>query len=96
MAERGWPRFTDGIDERRQKAREGSSKEFSADWVEARPGQGGNGNGLRSPTRSAGPPEDGDISYMPHRAIDSAWAIAGRTAIFLVRCFPLLLSATLK
>ncbi len=88
MAERGWPSFMDGIDERRRKAREGSGKEFFGDWMDARTGQGGNSNGVGSSARSGGPPESGDIGHMPRRAVNPAWAIAGGTAVFLGSLLP--------
>ena len=88
MTERGWPSFMDGIDKRRWNAGEGSGKESFDGRTDARTGPVGNSDGLRSSARSAGPPEDGDISHMPHRATDSAWAIAGGTAVFLGSLLP--------
>jgi hypothetical protein len=64
----GWPKFIKTFDEwRGRRAREGGSgKGLAADWVDARPGQGGNGNGngWKSRARSAGQLPGGDIGAL--------------------------------
>jgi hypothetical protein len=75
MAERGWPSFMDGIDERMQKARESST----GTPPEQQP----------DPARPAGwqlPVDEAPAS--PYRATDSAWVIAGGTAAFLGSLLP--------
>jgi hypothetical protein len=51
----GWPQFIKSFDEwRERKAREGDGRGFFGGWMDARTGQGGNSNGLRSSARSGG------------------------------------------
>jgi len=80
MDERGWPGVTESIDERQRNAGDGS------------------GNGTPPPQRQQGPgrtapPAGGQLwagqtLASPHRATDSAWAIAGGTAVFFGSLLP--------
>jgi hypothetical protein len=79
MTERQWPTFTDGINEQRRKTREGSGKgtpppEWQPDLTVAPPGNW--------PVRAGQTP----ASRPP--AMDSAWTIAGGTAIFFGSLLP--------
>ena len=47
----GWPKIFDEWRERRSQG--GAGKEFLGDGMDTHPNPGGNGNGLRSPARSA-------------------------------------------
>ena len=65
----GWPRFIKTFDEWREgKARDCGTKGFSGNWMDARTGQGGHGNGLgngrRSWARLAGQSPGGDIEIL--------------------------------
>jgi hypothetical protein len=78
MAERGWPSFMDIIDERRRTAREGSGNATPPpEWQS-------------DPTWSppAGGPRVDQTQAARRRDMDSAWAIAGGTAIFLGSLLP--------
>jgi hypothetical protein len=111
----------------RAQATEGAGKGFFGGAMDARTGQGGNSDSLRSSARSAGRPmtrrfnpppgwpaaPDGwtpppewqpdpawpappagwqfwvdETPASPHRVMDSAWAIAGGTAVFLGSLLP--------
>ena len=80
MTEHGWPGFTDGIDEQRRTAADGS----------------GNGapppQSQQDPTRLAPPAgrrlRADQTPVSPGRATDSAWAIAGGTAVFFGSLLP--------
>jgi hypothetical protein len=80
MSERGWPTFTDGIDELRHKAKQGSGKQTPPP------------EGQPDPTRPAPPaggPLRADQNPAPQQqATDSAWAIAGGTSVFLGSLLP--------
>jgi hypothetical protein len=80
MAERGWPSFMDTIDKRGQTANEGSSN--GTPPPEWQPG----------PTWPAPPagrqPGADQTPASPHQPMDSAWAIAGGTAVFLGSLLP--------
>lgn len=79
MTERGWPRFMDGIDERRRKAREGSGNRTPTPEWQPDP--------TWPPPAGRQPRADGTPAS-PHQAMDSAWAIAGGTAVFLGSLLP--------
>ena len=82
MSERGWPSFMDDIDE----------------WMQKRKGRVGSVEGTPPPEwqpdpSSPAPPAGGQLgtdetTISPHQPMDSAWAIAGGTAIFLGSLLP--------
>jgi hypothetical protein len=79
MAERGWPSFMDGIDERRRKATEGSGKGTPPPEWQPDP---------TWPPPAGWQPRVDETPASPHQAMDSAWAIAGGTAVFLGSLLP--------
>lgn len=79
MTERGWPGFTDSSDEQRQKPADGGNGAPPPQW-RPDPGQPAPPAGWRLGA--------GQTPVSPYRATDSAWAIAGGTAIFLGSLLP--------
>lgn len=82
MAERGWPGFMDGIDERMQKRKAGDGSGTVTPPPEWQPD-----SGWPAPP-AGGQLRAGQTPISPHRVMDSAWAIAGGTAVFLGSLLP--------
>ncbi len=80
MSERGWPSFMDGVDELRQTAEEGSGRQTPPPERQPDPT-------FPAPP-AAGQYRAGQTPALPHQAADSAWAIAGGTAVVLGSLLP--------